>query len=85
MGYFTNKVITQEIKTQLNWIEEKSVMKDKNIIVLTNDYVEDELLIFDMKYGAKWNEGEHWSISGKIITFTSNMPSDLTFRIINLG
>lgn len=85
MGFYKNNAIVQNIRIQYNWIEEKTVTKGNNTLTLTNDYVSGELLIFDKKYGVRWDEGVHWTISGKIITFTSEMQEDLTFEIINLS
>lgn len=66
--------------------EEHNVAIGNNQITLTNIPENNhELLIYDKKYGVIWEEGVHWNRSGQIITFTSNMPEDLDFKIYILG
>lgn len=66
--------------------ENHTVLTGANTITLTNlPENNHELLIYDTKYGAIWDKNIHWTRSGATITFTSTMPEDLDFVVINLG
>lgn len=68
------------------WIESKTINKGLSSLTLENIVgAGNKLLIFDNTYGCKWIEGIHWTRSNQIITFTSDMPENITFEIINLG
>jgi hypothetical protein len=69
------------------WIEQKTVPLGSNTITLANTYtVDQELLIFDVNYGCKWEQGIHWNISGQTITFTeTSFTQEMIFKIYNLG
>ena len=68
------------------WVEEKSITKGNNSLTLTNAVgVGHKLLVKDLTYGVEWFKDLHWDRSGQTLTFTSSMPQNLTFRVINLG
>lgn len=78
----------EEIETRSKYFarESKTVLTGANTITLTNlPENNHKLLIYDTKYGAIWEEVTHWNRSGATITFTSAMPEDLNFVVINLG
>lgn len=63
-----------------------TILTGANTITLTNlPENNHKLLIYDKKYGCIWDEEIHWTRSGATITFTSLMPEDLNFVVINLG
>lgn len=69
------------------WIEQKTIPIGSNSIILDNAYTEgQELLIFDINYGCKWERGVHWNIEGQVITFTeTSFQDEMIFKIYNLG
>lgn len=68
------------------WKETKTVAAGSNILTLTNTPSStNELLIRDLNWGAFWDKNIHWTIQDNVITFTSPMPEDFTFLILNLG
>lgn len=75
-----------EIRSKYFARENHTVTNGSNTITLTNlPENNHKLLIYDSKYGAIWEEVIHWNRSGATITFTSAMPEDLNFVVINLG
>lgn len=88
-GAFTTLVDRLEaIETREKYFfkEEHTVLEGNNSITLANiPENEHELLIYDTTFGCVWEEENHWNRVGQEITFTSEMPKDLTFRIYNIG
>lgn len=81
-----NRLDAIEVRAKFFWFESHTVLKDNNTITLSNiTSNNDKLVIYDKKYGAIWSETIHWTKSGNIITFTSDMPEDLIFDIYNIG
>lgn len=83
---FTDTVVDVSNKAEKAIVESESILKGGSSLTLTHTpKMTDTLQIVDDKYGIKWFKGKHWNISNKTITFTSPMPENLTFEIINMG
>lgn len=70
------------------WSEVHSVAEGENSFTFEGDYVDgDDILIFDLRFGLRWEMPAHFTINAttKTVTFTSDMVEDLGFKIINLG
>ena len=88
---FENVAVENQETNQINikvrsyaWKEIYMVVKGNNQITVNgdiknNDYIE----IYDTIYGCKWFEGVHWNVINQTIVFTSNMPENIEFVIIN--
>lgn len=75
-----------EGRSKYFWKEIHSVALGGDTLTLENiPEVTDYLEIKDVEYGCLWSKDVHYTIQGNIITFTSTIPEDLTFIIINLG
>lgn len=85
MSFYKNSFIQIEKNVQYKWAETQTVNAGDNSLTLTNSYIGGELLVYDLEYGVLWEKGVHWNINANTITFTSTIPVDLTFKIINLG
>jgi hypothetical protein len=81
-----NNVTIPNIK-YYKWVEQQTVPIGSNTMTLTNPYVENqELMIYDIPFGCKWERGIHWNIAGQIITFTEiSFTQEMIFKIYNLG
>ncbi len=70
------------INIKFKWIEEKTVNSGTKTLTLTTTVLADDvLMIFDTKYGVQWYNPANFSRSGQTITFVTNMPENLTFKI----
>lgn len=69
------------------WVEQQAIPIGDNTITLTNSYTDgQELMIYDIPFGCKWERGIHWNIAGQIITFTeTSFTQEMIFKIYNLG
>jgi len=81
-----NNVTIPNIK-YYKWVEQQAIPIGDNTITLTNSYTDgQELMIYDIPFGCKWERGIHWNIAGQIITFTeTSFTQEMIFKIYNLG
>ena len=81
-----NNVTIPNIK-YYKWVEQQAIPIGDNTITLTNSYTDgQELMIYDIPFGCKWEQGIHWNIAGQIITFTeTSFTQEMIFKIYNLG